>query len=147
MEEIKQILYRGFIGEAQAHLLYFFFAHKVEEEINLTPSVEVVALLKEAATLFRDISEEEKFHAFSYLKALDSIGDTVQNLRDAIEGEKKDLLTYSDAVVTARAMGQEEIAQNFERIASVEKRHASQYQSILQRLQEIMVDKRLEKYK
>ena len=34
MEEIKQILYRGFIGEAQAHLLYFFFAHKAEEEIN-----------------------------------------------------------------------------------------------------------------
>ena len=33
MEEIKQILYRGFIGEAQAHLLYFFFAHKVEDEL------------------------------------------------------------------------------------------------------------------
>ena len=146
MEEINQILNRGFSGEAQAYLLYFFFAHKAEEEINLTSSAEVVALLKEAAALFRDISEQEKFHALSYLNALDGIGDTIQNLQEAIEAEKKDFLTYSDAAVTVRSMGLEQIAQKFERIASVEKRHSAQYQLILQRLQEIWVDERLRKY-
>jgi rubrerythrin len=145
MDEIKQILQRGFIGEARAHLLYFFFAHKAEEEINLTSSTEVIALLKEAAALFKDISEEEKYHAFSYLTTLDSVGDTSQNLQDAIEGENKDILTYSEAAATARAVGQEQIAQKFERIASVEKRHAALYQGILQRLQGILLDERLGK--
>ena len=147
MEKIKEILHRGFIGEAEAHLLYFLFAHKAEEEINLTSSAEVVTLLKEAATLFKDFSEQEKFHGYSYLNALYGIGDTVQNLQEAIESENKDFLTYSEAAATAQAMGEEKIAQNFERIASVEKRHAAQYQLILQRLQETMVDERLGKYK
>jgi len=147
MEEIQQLLSRSFIGEAQAHLLYFFFAHKAEEEINLASSAEVVALLKEAATLFREFSEQEKFHAYTYLNLSGGIGDTVQNLQDAIESENKDFLSYTDIAATARAMGQEQIARSFERIASVEKRHAAQYQSVLQRLQGIMVDERLEKYK
>jgi rubrerythrin len=146
MEELKQILYRGFTGEAQAYLRYFIFAHKAEEEINLSSSAEVVALLKEAAALFREISEQEKFHALSFLNAMDGVGDTIQNLQDAIDGEKKDFLTYSEAVVTARSLGLEEIAQNYERIASVENRHAAQYQVILKRLQEIWLDERLGKF-
>jgi rubrerythrin len=145
MEELKQILQRGFVGEARAHLLYYFFAHKAEEEINLTSSSEIIALLKEAAALFRDISEQEKYHAFSYLTTLDGVGDTSQNLQDAIEGENKDFLTYSEAASTARSVGEEEVAQKFERIASVEKRHAALYQAILQRFQEILLDERLGK--
>jgi rubrerythrin len=147
MEEIKQILQRGFTREAQAHLLYFFFADKAEEEMSLSSSAEVVALLKEGATVFREISEQERYHARSYLNTMGGIGNTVQNLQNAIEGENNDILSYTEAAVAARSMGLEEIAQKFERIASVEKRHAALYQSILQRLEEIWVNERSEEHK
>lgn len=146
MDEIKETLQRGFSREAQAYLLYFYFAHKAEEEISLDKSAVTVSLLKEAASLFRDLAEQERYHALSYLKALDGVGDTVQNLQGAIENEKLDSATYSEAAAKARAMGQEHIADNFERIASVEKRHAAQCQEILQRLQGILLNERLGKY-
>ncbi len=43
--------------------------------------------MSDIARLFRTTIEAEKIHAGGHLKALDSIGSTVENLQTAIDGE------------------------------------------------------------
>jgi rubrerythrin len=97
-------------------------------------SVEIATFLKEAATLFGRAAEDEVGHAKTYLQALEGIGDVVQNLTEAIEGEKIDVFRYTTAAAMARADEKEEIALVFERISSVEQRHLAAFQELLQRL-------------
>ncbi|MEM3452285.1 MAG: rubrerythrin family protein, partial [Candidatus Hadarchaeum sp.] len=69
-------LKEAFAGESQAHMKYAIFAEKAEEDG-----------LKNVARLFRAISFAELVHAKNHLKALGQIGDSVDNLQTAIDGE------------------------------------------------------------
>jgi len=66
----------AFAGESQAHMRYLIFAGKAEQENR--PNI---------ARLFRAIAFAEQVHAANHLKTLDEIGDTVENLKTAINGE------------------------------------------------------------
>lgn len=136
-ESVKQELAHGFAGESQANRRYLFFAKKAEEEINFAPSPEVAELLKEIAALFRETAEEETAHAYAHLVAMGGIGDTLENLKTAFEGETYEYTTmYPASAQAAQAAGRADIARQFESTAAAEKRHAARYERMIQRLKE-----------
>jgi rubrerythrin len=137
--KVKQELEHGFAGESMANRRYLFFARKAEEEINFAPSAEVAELLKEIAELFRETAEEETAHAYAHLVAMGGIGDTLQNLQTAFEGETYEYTTmYPASAEAARAAGREDIARQFESTARAERRHAARYERTIQRLKEAL---------
>ena len=72
IENLKE----AFAGESQANQKYRAFAKKAERDGF--PNI---------AKLFKTTAEAEKIHAEGHLGALDGIGSTVENLKDAIGGE------------------------------------------------------------
>lgn len=66
----------AFAGESQAHMKYSIYAEKAEKDG-----------LPEIARLFRAIAYAEKVHATNHLRVLEGIGDTVTNLKHAMDGE------------------------------------------------------------
>jgi rubrerythrin len=136
-EAVKKELAGGFAGESQANRKYLFFAKKAEEEINFAPSAEVADLLKEVAELFRETAEEETAHAFAHLVAMEGIGETLDNLKTAFDGETYEYTTmYPASSKAAKAAGRADIARQFESTAAAEKRHAARYERMIQRLEE-----------
>jgi rubrerythrin len=76
MSTTKDNLKTAFAGESQANQKYRAFAKKAEQEgfINI-------------AKLFNTTAEAERIHAEGHLKALEGIGNTLENLQAAISGE------------------------------------------------------------
>jgi rubrerythrin len=76
MSTTEKDLKEAFAGESQAHQKYRAFAKKAEQDgfTNI-------------AKLFRATAEAETVHAQGHLAALDSIGSTAENLKQAIAGE------------------------------------------------------------
>jgi rubrerythrin len=76
MSSTEQNLKDAFAGESQANQKYRAFAKKAEQEGY-----------SNIAKLFRATAEAESIHAHGHLAALESIGSTAENLKQAIAGE------------------------------------------------------------
>ncbi|MFZ1282021.1 MAG: rubrerythrin family protein [Ignavibacteriaceae bacterium] len=76
MPTTKENLKEAFAGESQANQKYRAFAKKAERDGF--PNI---------AKLFKTAAEAERIHAEGHLTALDGIGTTVENLKEAIDGE------------------------------------------------------------
>jgi rubrerythrin len=76
MPTTKENLKEAFAGESQANQKYRAFAKKAEHDGF--PNI---------AKLFKTAAEAERIHAEGHLGALDGIGTTVDNLKEAIGGE------------------------------------------------------------
>jgi len=76
MPTTKENLSNAFAGESQANQKYHAFAKSAEKDGY--PNI---------AKLFRTTAEAERIHAEGHLKALDSIGSIIENLKAAIAGE------------------------------------------------------------
>jgi len=76
MSTTKKNLSDAFAGESQANQKYRAFAKAAEKDGY-----------KNIAKLFRTTAEAERIHAEGHLKAMDSIGSTIENLKAAIAGE------------------------------------------------------------
>lgn len=76
MPTTKENLKEAFAGESQANQKYRAFAKKAERDGF--PNI---------AKLFKTAAEAERIHAEGHLNALDGIGTTVENLKEAIDGE------------------------------------------------------------
>jgi rubrerythrin len=76
MPTTTENLKEAFAGESQANQKYRAFAVKAEKDgfVNI-------------AKLFRTTAEAERIHAEGHLKALDKVGSTLENLKEAIGGE------------------------------------------------------------
>jgi len=76
MPTTTENLKEAFAGESQANQKYRAFAAKAEKDgfTNI-------------AKLFKTTAEAERTHAEGHLKALDKVGSTLENLREAISGE------------------------------------------------------------
>ena len=136
-EEVKKLLEQGFIAEAQASNLYYFFARKADEEVSLASSVEVANLLREAATLFRQTADEEVLHAFIHLTALEGIGDTLQNLQKASSMETFEYQTIFPSSAAALQMDENSrVAGQMEAICVAEKRHTELFDRLAKQLQD-----------
>jgi rubrerythrin len=67
----------AFAGESQANRKYLAFSQAAEKEG-----------LSQIAKLFRAAAEAETVHALAHFKAMGGVGDTKENLKAAIEGER-----------------------------------------------------------
>ncbi len=76
MSSTEKNLNEAFAGESQANQKYRAFAKKAEQEGY-----------SNIAKLFRATAEAESIHAYGHLAALESIGPTAENLKQAIAGE------------------------------------------------------------
>ena len=144
-EEVKKLLEQGFLAEAQASNLYYFFARKADEEVSFAPSIEVANLLREAAQLFRQTADEEVVHAFIHLSAIDGIGDTLQNLQKASSMETFEYQTiFPSAAAAVQMDGNERVASQLEAICLAEKRHTELFNRLANLLNDSWLDKRLQ---
>ena len=120
----------AFAGESQANRRYLYFAKVADVEGY-----------SEIASNFRETAEGETGHAHGHLDYLKQvgdpatdlpIGDTVQNLRAAVEGETHEYTDmYPGMAKSARDEGFAEIADWFETLAKAEKSHAGRFDNLL----------------
>ncbi len=117
-------LQEAFAGESQANRTYLAFAKKAEQDGH--PQV---------AKLFRAAADAETVHAHAHLRALQGIGSTEDNLKEAIGGETHEFTSmYPKMIEEAEAEGQAVALRSFQLANAVEKVHAGLYQKALDNL-------------
>ena len=122
----------AFSGESQARNKYTYFAKVARNE-----------KLFYVAKVFEETAENEVQHAKDEFKLMKGIGDTKQNLNEAIAGEHYEnsemyVQFEKDAIAEVRMAE----AKLFHEIAEVERKHESRYKKILALLEKGMLYKR-----
>lgn len=113
-------LWTAFAGESQARNKYTYFASVAKKEGY-----------EQIAEIFTKTAENEKEHAKMWFKALGELGDTVQNLLHAAEGENYEWTDmYAQFAATAREEGFDHIAYLFEHVGAIEKEHEERYRKL-----------------
>jgi len=117
-------LKEAFAGESQANRKYLAFAKKAETDGY-----------PQAAKLFRAAADAETVHAHAHLRALDAVGSTEANLKEAIGGETHEFTTmYPEMIKDATNEGFDAALKSFSLANTVEKIHAGLYQKALDSL-------------
>lgn len=119
-------LQSAFAGESMARNKYSYYASKAKKDGYV-----------QIATLFEETANNEMEHAKLWYKLLhDGIGSTVENLKDAADGENYE---WTDMYVTfakeAREEGFDKIANLFEGVAAIEKEHEERYRKLLENIE------------
>jgi len=128
-------LLEAFAGESQARNKYTYFASVAKKEGY-----------EQVASLFLETAENEKEHAKLHFKALSGLGNTVENLKAAANGENFEWTKmYSRMAKEAKEEGFEKIAAMFEGIAEIEKEHEARYRKLLKNIEDGIVFKRDDK--
>lgn len=118
-------LMEAFAGESQARNKYKYFAQKAALEGY-----------EQISAIFMETSEQESQHAKMWYQEFHGIGNTMENLEIAAQGENDEWTDmYQRMAKEAREEGFEELAVKFERVAAVEKAHETRYRKLLERLQ------------
>ena len=124
MPKSEEFLKEAFAGESQANRKYLAFAQAADKEGY-----------HQAAKLFRAAAEAETVHAHNHFKALKGIGNTKENLEEAISGETHEFQKmYPGMIETAEAEGNKEAKRTFVFANEVEKIHAALYKKVLDNL-------------
>lgn len=129
-EEPKKTVYSGtkternlreaFSVESQARNKYTYYAGAAKK-----------AGYEQISALFLKTAENEKEHAKLWLKELEEIGDTSENLAAAADGEKCEWSDmYARMAKEADEEGFSELAEKFRRVADVEKMHENRYRAL-----------------
>lgn len=117
----KDNLKAAFTGESKANRTYLAFAKKADEEGY--PQI---------AKLFRAAAAAETVHALNHLQRMGGIGTTMDNLKEAINGEKYEFENmYPQFIEEAKAEGDNRALWSFEVAKKVEKIHAGLFQKAL----------------
>lgn len=115
----------AFAGESMARNKYNYFASVAKKEGY-----------EQVAAIFEATAANEKEHAKLWAKALGYIGNTVNNLKAAAEGENYEWTTmYKEFAEVAREEGFLEIAARMEGVAKVEKTHEDRYKALLNNIE------------
>jgi desulfoferrodoxin-like iron-binding protein len=126
-------LNKAFAGESQARNKYEYFAKIAQKEGY-----------RDIAEHFQRAANNEKVHAKLELalsnrmsnNSDESFGDTISNLKSAIEGESYENITmYPDFAQIAKEEGYKEAQKLFEGIGKIEVEHENMFKSLLQRLE------------
>lgn len=116
-----QNLMAAFAGESQARNKYTYYASKAKKDGY-----------EQMAELFMETAEQEKEHAKIWFKLFHGIDSTMDNLRDAAQGENDEWTDmYPRMAKEAREEGFDDIADLFEGVAAVEKVHEEKYRKLL----------------
>ncbi len=122
MSKTQENLMAAFAGESQANRKYLAFADVADKEG-----------LPQVAKLFRAAAAAETIHAHAHLKYAGKIGDTLANLKSAIEGETYEFTKmYPDMIKDAQAEGNTTVAKYFDFANKVEEVHANLYKKVLE---------------
>lgn len=120
----EQNLWEAFAGESQARNKYTYYASKAKKDGY-----------EQMAQLFQETADQEKEHAKIWFKLIHGIGSTIDNLKDAAQGEYDEWTDmYPRMAREAREEGFEEIAQLFEGVAAIEKVHEEKYKKLLENI-------------
>ena len=127
-------LLAAFAGESQARNKYTYFASKAKKEGY-----------EQIAALFLKTADNEKEHAKLWLKELEGIGDTAENLLNAAEGENYEWTDMYDGFAkTAEEEGFTALAAKFRMVAAIEKHHEERYRALLKNVETAQVFERSE---
>lgn len=113
----------AFSGESKARNMYTYFASRARKDGY-----------EQIARIFEETGNNEKEHAKIWYKYLigGAIQDTKTNLEISIKSEHYEWTEmYKNYAKVAREEGFEDIAQHFERVATVEKFHNERYEKLL----------------
>lgn len=116
-------LMAAFAGESQATNKYTYYASKAKKDGYV-----------QIANIFEETAANEREHAKMWFKLLHggSIGETVDNLKDAAEGENFEWTDmYATFAKEAREEGFDHIAELFEGVAAIEKEHEERYKKLI----------------
>ncbi len=120
LEDLKE----AFAGESQANRKYLAFAKQADKDG-----------FAQVAKLFRAAAAAETVHAHAHLRAMDGVGSTEQNLREAIGGETHEFTNmYPGMIADAKAEGIKKAERSFDYANQVEEIHAGLYQKALDTL-------------
>jgi rubrerythrin len=119
-----QNLMAAFAGESQANRKYLAYAEQADREGY-----------KAVAALFRAVAAAETIHAHSHLRIAGKIGDTRQNLKDAMEGEIYEFKSmYPEFIEIAEQEGDSKALRSFNFANQVEEVHAGLYKEAIETL-------------
>ena len=129
----EQNLMTAFAGESQARNKYSYYASKAKKDGYV-----------QISKFFEETANNEKEHAKIWFKLLhDGIGDTMDNLLDAAEGENYEWTDmYATFAKEAKEEGFDKIAFLFEEVAKIETEHEERYRALLANIKEGKVFKR-----
>lgn len=120
LENLKE----AFAGESQANRTYLAFAKQADADG-----------FPQAAKLFRAAAAAETVHAHAHLRAMEGVGSTEQNLREAIGGETHEFKSmYPGMISEAKDEGFKKAERSFNYANQVEEIHAGLYQNALDTL-------------
>lgn len=113
----EQNLHTALSGESQAYLRYRWFEEKAKRDGFV-----------EISQIFAETAGNEREHAEIWFRYLGGVGATERNLEAAAGGEHFEWETmYAEFAQTARAEGFAQLAELFERVGEIEKRHEERY--------------------
>ena len=123
-------LWEAFAGESQARNKYTYYASKAKKEGY-----------EQIAAIFEETAANEKEHAKIWYKLLhDGIGSTVENLKEAAEGENYEWTDmYAKFAQDAREEGFDDVAELFDGVAAIEKEHEERYRKLLSNIENKLV--------
>ena len=122
MSTTQENLMAAFAGESQANRKYLAFAVAADKEG-----------MHQVAKLFRAAAAAETVHAHAHLKNAGKIGNTMANLKSAIEGETYEFTEMYPAFISEAQSDNQSIAiiKGMQLANDAEKVHASLYQKAL----------------
>lgn len=127
-------LMTAFAGESQARNKYTYYASAAKREGY-----------EQIGAIFTETADNEKEHAELWFKLIhgNTVASTADNLKDAAAGENFEWTEmYKIFAAEAKTEGYTEIADMFERVASVEKEHEQRYLKLLENIEKGMAFKR-----
>ncbi len=123
--QTEKNLLAAFAGESQARNKYTYF-----------PSVAKKEGYEQIAAIFEATANNEKEHAKLWFHELSGIGNTVENLNAAADGENHEWTDmYEDFAKTAEEEGFKNLAAKFRAVAAIEKRHEERYRALLKNIE------------
>ncbi len=123
--QTEKNLEAAFAGESQARNKYTYFASVAKKEGY-----------EQISAIFLKTSDNEKEHAKMWLKELQGIGDTAQNLASAADGENHEWTNmYEEFAKTAENEGFEALAAKFRMVAAIEKEHEERYRALIKNIE------------
>lgn len=113
-------LHEAFAGESMARNKYTYFSSVARNEGY-----------EQVAAIFLETADNEKEHAKIHFKYLGGIGNTVENLQAAWEGENEETTDmYPRMAKDAKEEGFADIADSMEKIGAVEAEHRERYAAL-----------------
>lgn len=123
--QTEKNLEAAFAGESQARNKYTYFASVAKKEG-----------MEQISSLFLKTADNEKEHAKLWLKELNGIGNTAENLSASGGGENYEWTDmYEEFAKTAEAEGFAELAAKFRMVGAIEKHHEERYRALLKNIE------------